>query len=125
MFHCGVKVEKRWENLADPAEPHRVPGVLQHQWSLWLLPRAEPSTPAQRMGSSNAGEGSRKAKQGVQRDFYSAASPWTVADPAGAPASHHNMHRQLWCTRPPPCPLLKLPLAATAQSHGAMEGGFC
>lgn len=27
MVHPGVKVKKRWENLAGPTEPHKVPRV--------------------------------------------------------------------------------------------------
>lgn len=74
MLHRGVKGKKKKKDGKTwqvPQSPTRCPGWLQHRWPLWLLfpPWAEPSIPHQKMGSSKAGEGSRKANQGVQRDF--------------------------------------------------------
>lgn len=108
------------KKMGKPGRSHRAPRGARGGCSRCL--GLSPAPPGQKMGPANAGEGSRRANQGVQRDFLSAALPWTMADLAGAAASHHNMHRQLWCACPPPCPLLKLPLAvqpkATLQSHG-------
>lgn len=72
MFHCGVKVKKRWENLADPTEPHKVPGVLQHQWPLWLL---SPALPVRQWGLLMLERGPGRQSKGCKGIFTALPHP--------------------------------------------------